>query len=578
MASESKTLMMCIALELQPDENAVNQRTHDLLYHGMQRKAQPSSAWYSRGDSVHTTTKPLTRTLIAFVFMLSFTLALPQPASADDSAHAYVTSAAATIEATTTQLGAKIGSTRKIAGNTYKVTSNARNTAMLTKAKNTRSIAIPAAVEIAGKVYRVTAVGPKAFRTAKRLKRVRVGDNVTRIGNSAFSGCAKLTEVAGGASVQNVGAFAFSGCEALRQCAPLGSERLVKIGAYSLKNANKLKAITVKSTKLKKSSVKKALKDSAITTVKVLVGTIKANKAYAKRYTKIFTEKNCGKEVKLKGLKRRLRQSEKTEDTTLANKWKADFERLAKASGMEVCVYALDLGSGASASYRSDKKMPSASMIKLLIAETFLGQVADGKHAFDDVYVLKETDIVGGAGSLGGRGAGAKVTKREMLKLMISESDNVAANVLIDQCGIDAINEEAKRLGLACTSLERHMMDTKALEKGLNNYTCADDLGILLKMIYDKTFVNKEMSALMLECLEAQTDNRCISKGLPEGTVFAHKTGSLSTARHDGGIVESERPFIIVTLCGGKGFSEDAALKTMEQIGKAAYKDLQETS
>ncbi|MBR0405590.1 MAG: serine hydrolase [Eggerthellaceae bacterium] len=456
---------------------------------------------------------------------------------------------------------------------------------MLTKAKNTKSITIPAAVKIRGKVYRVTAVGPKAFRAAKRLTRARIGDNVTRIGNSAFSGCAKLTEVAGGASVQNVGAYAFSDCETLRQCAPLGSVKLVKIGAYALKNAKKLKAITVKSTKLKKSNVRKSLKDSAIATVNVLVGTIKANKTYAKRYAKVFTKKNCGKKVRLKGLERELRQPEKTEktetakkteDATLANKWKTDFERLAKASGMEVCVYALDLSSGATASYQSDKKMLSASMIKLLIAETFLRQVADGKHAFDDVYVLKATDIVGGAGSLGGRGAGAKVTKREMLKLMISESDNVAANVLIDQCGIDAINEEAKRLGLTCTSLERHMMDTKAEEKGLNNYTCADDLGILLKMVYDKTFVNKEMSAFMLECLEAQTDNRCISKGLPEGTIFAHKTGSLSTVRHDGGIVEGKRPFIIVTLCGGKGYGEDAALDTMKQIGKAAYEDLQE--
>ena len=239
-------------------------------------------------------------------------------------------------------------------------------------------------------------------------------------------------------------------------------------------------------------------------------------------------------------------------------------------------MYALDISSGATASYHSDKKMLSASMIQLLIAETFLGQVANGKHAFDDVYVLKKTDIVGGAGSLGGRGAGAKVTKRELVKLMIAESDNVAANVLIDQCGMDAVNEDAKKLGLSCTALKRHMMDTEAAEKGLNNYTCADDVATLLKMVYDKTFVNKEMSAFMLECLEAQVDNRCISRGLPEGTVFAHKTGSLSTVRHDGGIVEDERPFIIVALCGGKGFSEDAALKTMEQIGKTAYQDLQE--
>lgn len=525
---------------------------------------------------MHATMQLVTRTLTAFVLIVSLALVFPKLALADESAHAFATCAAANTESPTVQPGGKVGSTCKIAGNIYKVTSNAKSTVTLIKAKKIKSIVIPDVVEIRGKVYTVTAIGPKAFGATKRLSRIRIGGNVTRIGRSAFSKCTKLTKVTGGLAVQNIGAYAFSGCGALKQCSPLSSERLVKIGAHALKDVKTLKAITIKSTKLKKAGVRKALKGSNVATVKVLVGTIKANKAYAKKYAKIFTKKNCGKKVKLKWLKRNLLKSAEGESQSLASMWKSDFERLAKASGMEVSIYALDLSSCTAASYCSNKKMSSASMIKLLIAEAFLKQVVDGKHALDDVYVLKETDIVGGTGSLGGRGAGAQVTKREMLKLMIAESDNVAANVLIDQCGFDAINEEATRLGLKCTVLERHMMDSEAVKKGLDNYTCADDLAMLLKMVYDKTFVNKDMSALMLESLEAQTDNRCISGGLPEGTKFAHKTGSLSTVRHDGGIVEGKYPFIIVTLCGGKGYGEDAALDTMKQIGKAAYEDLQE--
>ena len=83
------------------------------------------------------------------------------------------------------------------------------------------------------------------------------------------------------------------------------------------------------------------------------------------------------------------------------------------------------------------------------------------------------------------------------------------------------------------------------------------------------------MSALMQEALEAQVDNDCISKGLPEGTVFAHKTGSLGTVRHDGGIVEGDKPYVIVALCGGDGFSEQGAMETMRQIGEASYEDMQ---
>lgn len=263
-------------------------------------------------------------------------------------------------------------------------------------------------------------------------------------------------------------------------------------------------------------------------------------------------------------------------DKALAERWKKDFERLADASGMDVCVSAVDLTTGTTATHQSNKKVLSASMIKLLIAETFLRQVSEGTHALDDVYVLKQTDIVGGAGSLGGRGAGAEVTKRELLQKMISESDNVGANVLMDLCGMDAINDEAKRLGLSNTVLGRHMMDSAAVEQGLDNYTCADDVAVLLRMVYDKTFVNAKMSAVMLETLEAQTDNDCLSQGLPAGVTFAHKTGSLATVRHDGGIVEGDKPFVIVTLCGGEGFTEKGAQDAMKQIAEAAYNDLYE--
>ena len=259
----------------------------------------------------------------------------------------------------------------------------------------------------------------------------------------------------------------------------------------------------------------------------------------------------------------------------LGKAWTKDLTKIAKDSGMKVCVSAIDLTSGATATYQSGEKMVSASMIKLAIAETFLKQVSEGKHALDDTYELKQSDIVGGTGSLGSQGAGASVTKRELVHKMISESDNVATNVLIDLCGMDAVNSEAKALGLKSTVLARHMMDTQASQEGRENYTSADDVATLLKMVHDKTFVNAEMSALMQEALEAQVDNDCISKGLPEGTVFAHKTGSLGTVRHDGGIVEGDKPYVIVALCGGDGFSEQGAMETMRQIGEASYEDMQ---
>lgn len=51
--------------------------------------------------------------------------------------------------------------------------------------------------------------------------------------------------------------------------------------------------------KLKKSSVKRSLKGSQISKVKVQVGKKKTNKKYVKKYKMIFTKKNAGRKVKV---------------------------------------------------------------------------------------------------------------------------------------------------------------------------------------------------------------------------------------------------------------------------------------
>lgn len=249
----------------------------------------------------------------------------------------------------------------------------------------------------------------------------------------------------------------------------------------------------------------------------------------------------------------------------------ADIQALASASGMSVGVAAIDLMTGEYAGFQGFEKMASASMIKLLIAHTFLGQVKAGAYSLQDSYILQSSDIVGGTGTLAGLGAGASVTYGELVDKMISVSDNTAANVLIDACGMDEINADAAKLGLAATQLNRYMMDTTATAAGIENYTSADDIAVLLKMVWNGTFIDTDSSALVLAALEGQQDVGGILNGLPAGVVFAHKTGSLATVRHDGGIVEGERPYVLVVLCGGSGFNEQGALDVMAQIGAVTY-------
>ena len=142
------------------------------------------------------------------------------------------------------------GQKATVGGSNYTVTSAAAGTAAFTKAKNAKSVTVPATVKVNGKTLKVTQINAKAF-TGKKIKTVTVGKNVKKIAKNAF-------------------------------------------------NKSKATTVIVKTKALKKASVKGSLKGSKVKTVKVKVGSKKVNKTYVKKYKKIFTKKNAGKKVKVK--------------------------------------------------------------------------------------------------------------------------------------------------------------------------------------------------------------------------------------------------------------------------------------
>ena len=253
---------------------------------------------------------------------------------------------------------------------------------------------------------------------------------------------------------------------------------------------------------------------------------------------------------------------------------KAQLEPIVAESGMTTTVSIVDLTTGMVCDINGEEQLPSASMIKLLVASAFLRGVDRGTYALDDSYTLQYEDIVGGTGSLGGRGAGAAVTYRELIELMISQSDNTATNALLSTMGFDAVNAEAKKLKLKATSLNRRMMDEQARTEGRENYTCANDLALLLRMVYEERVPSEEGSSLLRGALEGQQDEGGIRSGLPGEVIFAHKTGALDVVYHDGGIVEGDHPFVLVVLCGGEGFWEQGARNTMARIAEVTYAEM----
>jgi beta-lactamase class A len=108
-----------------------------------------------------------------------------------------------------------------------------------------------------------------------------------------------------------------------------------------------------------------------------------------------------------------------------------------------------------------DRVVPAASTIKLFVASAFWRSSLDR---------LQPVDVPPVPWSVADRIAGP-VTLADCALLMLAFSDNAATNVLLERLGLDAVNEEAARLGCERTEVRRQMM-----ADGPENVTCARDL------------------------------------------------------------------------------------------------------
>jgi beta-lactamase class A len=148
---------------------------------------------------------------------------------------------------------------------------------------------------------------------------------------------------------------------------------------------------------------------------------------------------------------------------------------------------------------------------------------------------------------------GERLTIRELVRLMITASSNVATNLLVERVTAARATEFMRTLGAGDVRVLRGVEDDKAFARGLNNATTARGLLLILRRLAERTVVSASASEQMLAILRGQKFNEGIPAGLPADIPVAHKTGSFSKFYHDVAIVEppARSPFVLVVLTRG---------------------------
>lgn len=234
------------------------------------------------------------------------------------------------------------------------------------------------------------------------------------------------------------------------------------------------------------------------------------------------------------------------------NKLKEEIIQYLKNRKGDYSLYYKNLDNNKEVKYNEKAIFPAASVIKIPIMIEFFSQLE--KDLLDENKLL---DIplkkrVGGAGILHELRENIEMSYFELIFLMITLSDNTATNLIIDKLGIDNINNFLeKRNYKSC--LQRKMMDFKARKEGKENYITAEEIGIILKDIYNNNFVDisKNSTEKMLEIMSKQTIRDKLSFYISEEdwSKVASKTGTLDKVEHDASIFNFDNDkFVLVVL------------------------------
>jgi len=173
---------------------------------------------------------------------------------------------------------------------------------------------------------------------------------------------------------------------------------------------------------------------------------------------------------------------------------------------------------------------------------------------------------------------GESETIRELTRLMIVRSSNLATNILIEKVGANMVNAFIHSLGIEGVTVHRGVEDTIAFRRGLNNSATARGLTQTMKLIAEGKVVSKSASDEMIKIMLGQEFNESIPALIPHSAKVAHKTGWNNDIYHDAGIVfpKNRKPYAISIMT--RGFAEDKedeAHDCMARISKIVYEQLQ---
>jgi beta-lactamase class A len=202
-------------------------------------------------------------------------------------------------------------------------------------------------------------------------------------------------------------------------------------------------------------------------------------------------------------------------------------------------LYVWDLEGDYGYGIRPDEAFFTASIIKVPIMVAVYRKVDEGKLSFSQKIEIKEEDWAAGAGWLQWKKPGTKMTVGDLLVLMMTNSDNVAANALVRTVGgADHVNEVARSMGAEDTLVYQKVSSERGAVPALDNRSTPRDMAAMMRQIAKGKAASEKSCGYMIDLMHEDRLDWWLDAGLPQGVDAANKAGWLYKVYDEVGFVE----------------------------------------
>ncbi|MEE3348720.1 MAG: serine hydrolase [Candidatus Gastranaerophilaceae bacterium] len=209
-------------------------------------------------------------------------------------------------------------------------------------------------------------------------------------------------------------------------------------------------------------------------------------------------------------------------------------------------VFVWDYDSGNYADINGEEIFPAASIIKIPVLIQLFKSIETKQLSLYDSMELTDYYRAEGSGNLQFKAENSTYTIDYLARIMITDSDNSATNMLMSKLGsMTDVNQGLRDWGIKRTQVKTWLPDMQG-----TNYTTAKDLAKMLYNIENPKFLSDNSRTKIISYMSHVKNNRLIQAGLGSGASFIHKTGDIGKMLGDAGVVTTPngKKYIVIIM------------------------------